>query len=435
MNKEISKLIFYFPVTLAKGERVFPYLREIKSVLKFNEEDLQEYQTSKMIALAHYVYESIPFYKKMFKDKGINCKDFKKLSDLQKFPIITKDEINKRYSEFVNTKEKKYWRSTSGTTGFPFKFQKDTLATSYMDAVMYTVYSWYGIDIGEKQGRIWGSAVESRNRIIQRTVDFFMNRKRLSTFNVNSYSCIRYEGILRDFKAKYLYGYVNGIYEFVETLKRAGKKWSTKLKCVIVTGEVLFDYQRHAIEEYFCTKVINEYGTTENGIIGFECENKKMHIMPIIHLEVVERDSNGDGEIVVTELNSRSIPFIRYKVGDIGKVIKGVCECGRSLPILELKKGRVDSYIRLSNGKLVYDAILAYVLKNYAIAFRGHQKEIDELTIEIVPKGYLTNEKRMQAEKKLREHLGSKIRIEFIIKEYIEKDKSGKLRYFVPMKT
>ena len=433
MLNRISKYLIYYPATFLRGENVFLYLNEIKNTFKFSKNQLNEYQNKKMVELAGYLYKNTLYYRKMFENKGLQEKDLSALCDIKIFNIMTKNEIRKHYYEMQNKNIRQYWRSTSGTTGQPFKFQKDSLASGYMDAVMYEAYSWHGVKIGDKQGRIWGTALEPRRRLIQRTVDYILNRKRLSTFNMNSNNCIKFAHVLSEFKVEYLYGYVNGIYEFVEIMKRTGQIWNKKLKCIIVTGEVLFNHQRNAIEEYFGAKCVSEYGTTENGVIGFECEYQKLHIVPTVFLEVVDKDENGYGEILITELFSRSIPFIRYKVGDVGKLIEGKCECGRSMPILELKKGRIDSFIRLPDGSSVYDAILAYALKNFAISFRGYQKEIQKIIIEIVPKGVFTKEKKDVAEKKLRKHLGNKINIEFTVKEHIEKERSGKLRYFIPL--
>ena len=433
MNNSICRKLIYYPITFARGEKSYSYLKEVKNAMMLNEEELNEYQKIKMNELIYYVNENILFYKKMFKRKGLNEKNFKKLSDLTKIDLMSKNNIKKYYHELENRKVKRYLRSTSGTTGSPLKFQKDTLALGYMDALMYEAYSWHGVQIGDRQGRIWGSAIEPRSRIIQRIVDLLMNRRRLSTFNIDRDTCKKFKNLITEFKVQYLYGYVNGLYEFAETMKRLREKWKLKLKCIIVTGEVLFEHQRNSIEEYFGTRVVNEYGTTENGVIAFECEHKNMHVMPTVYLEIIKKDLNGDGEIVVTELNSRSLPFIRYKVGDIGRIKNVGCACGRQMPILELKRGRIDSYIKLPDGKLVYDAILAYSLKNYAIAFRGYQKELEKITIELVPNGELSEEKRKYVEKRLRKYLGNTIKIEFIVKGHIRKEKSGKLRYFIPM--
>ena len=433
MNNTICKYCIYLPTTYVRSEKVFAYLNEVKRSFILNEKEFCEYQEIKFKELVYYLERETVYYKKKFEDNGIQIHEINHLDDIKKFDIIDKNEIKANYHAMDNKNAKKYWRSTSGTTGNPFKFQKDTYASGYMDAVMYTAYSWYNIDIGDRQARIWGTAVEPTIRIVQIGIDYFMNRKRLSTFKMTSESCGRFEQCIHDFKAQYIYGYVNGVYEFVETLKRLGIKWKTKLKCVIVTGEVLFDYQRMALEDYFETFVVNEYGTTENGVIGFECKNKKMHIMPNIYLEAINKDENGYGTLLVTELTSRSLPFIRYKLGDVGRIIRGYCNCGSCLPVLELKEGRLDSYIVLPNGKVVYDAILAYVLKAYAVSFRGRQKSLGKLTIEIVPKEKFTKSKQNNAEQKLRKYLGKDIDIVFIVKNEIEKEKSGKLRYFIPI--
>ena len=57
-------------------------------------------------------------------------------------------------------------------------------------------------------------------------------------------------------------------------------------------------------------------------------------------------------KIVLTELNSRSIPFIRYKNGDVGRILNEKCDCQRPYEIIEIKEGRIDDYIRCPDGRL-----------------------------------------------------------------------------------
>ena len=427
MNKTLNKYCIYFPASYLRGEKTHLRLKEIYKVFRFNEKERYNYKLVKLLKLIEFIKRNIPYYNK------VQRYNIKNIRDLNEIEIMTKEKLKKHYNEMLCDKYRKFWRSTSGTTGEPFKFQKDVYASGYMDAVMYEVYKWHGIDIGTKQGRIWGTVINSKDRIYQKLIDYAMNRKRLSTFNLSMHNCIKYERLIRNFDIEYLYGYVNGIYELAEMLKRTNINWRTKLKCIIVTGEVLFEHQRSFIEDYFQTNVINEYGTTENGIIGFECKEKNMHIMPTIYIEIVEKDFNGYGKILVTELMSRSIPFIRYETGDVGKIIEKSCRCGCSFPILDLKKGRIDSYIKLPGGKKVYDAILAYVLKDYANSFKAYQRNIDLLSIEIVPKKNVNIDWKKKININLRKYLGNTIKIEFIVKNEIKKEESGKLRYFIPI--
>ena len=58
-----------------------------------------------------------------------------------------------------------------------------------------------------------------------------------------------------------------------------------------------------------------------------------------------------DGEIVITNLHSYVMPFIRYSLGDVGSLSSRPVRCGRGLPLLERIEGRLDDFIRLETGE------------------------------------------------------------------------------------
>ena len=42
-----------------------------------------------------------------------------------------------------------------------------------------------------------------------------------------------------------------------------------------------------------------------------------------------------DGKVLVTNLHSYSMPFIRYDIGDIGRMYADECACGRELSLMK----------------------------------------------------------------------------------------------------
>ena len=57
----------------------------------------KELQLERLSYILNYAYDKIPYYKKSFDEKGVKPSDFKKLSDLSKFPTLTKHEMRDNY--------------------------------------------------------------------------------------------------------------------------------------------------------------------------------------------------------------------------------------------------------------------------------------------------------------------------------------------------
>lgn len=432
MYPYISKNIIYFPITRLRGENVKKHLNEIQALEKTGYENILNIQIDKIKILLQYVYNKIPYYKIKMNEINMLPHNFQNINDFNLIPIMTKIIIRDNISTLKNNILRQSLRATSGTTGEPLVFFKDRLATSHMEAIMHYAYSWHGIGICDRQARLWGRPVKRKDQFMQQIKDLLLNRRRLSAFHMTESACIKFYKDINNQRPCFMYGYANAIYQFAKTLESNNIKTDSKyLKAIICTGEILFKHKREFIENYFGIKVMNEYGSTENGIIGFECEYNKMHAMPTLYVEIPKYDQDGFGKILITELNSRSIPFIRYEIGDRGRIIKGNCSCGRPYPILEVHEGRIDDYIKCPDGRLVYDAIFAYILKDVASQFRVFQENINDIRIVVVPNSKFTKENKNYIINKLYKHLDPKMNIIFEEVTQIKPDPSGKYRYFI----
>jgi len=409
-------------IYLLRGEPVSHAMIELGALEQINADEIAHYKEEKLGELFNYVVKNVPYYSNI----KYRCFCFDDL------PIMTKQIIRDNLYDLMVTGVDVSWRSTSGTTGSPLVFPKDRYATGYMDAMMYNAYSWHGLLMGDKQARLWGRAIHPRQKIVQWFKDLVLRRRRLSAFDNTADKFHQYFRDLLSFRPAYFYAYANALYQFAIHLEKGkldGK--ALGIKVAICTGEVLFGHQRQKIRKVFGCNVVNEYGSTENGIIGFECEYGTMHVMPTVHVEILEPDDTGLGQLLVTELNSRSMPFIRYKIGDKGRLLGMRCRCNRPFEAIEVHEGRIDDYIVCPDGKLVYDAILAYTLKKFALQFKAYQENYNLLRIYLVPINCEDGIVEKKIEKSLRKYLGREMFIDIVRVDDLPYDASGKFRYFI----
>ncbi len=120
------------------------------------------------------------------------------------------------------------------------------------------------------------------------------------------------------------------------------------------------DYVPRAIaetlEEVWGCRVFTHYGMTEMGLGGgVECEALDGYHLREgdLYFEVVDHETGevcpdgAIGEVVFTTLNRRGMPLIRYRTGDIARIIPEPCPCGSSLRRMERVRGRWDGAVRL----------------------------------------------------------------------------------------
>lgn len=165
------------------------------------------------------------------------------------------------------------------------------------------------------------------------------------------------------------------------------------VKKIILAGEKITQSLREFVERTWEAEVFNDYGLTEIGIVAAECEKHTGLHIAIDHyiVEVVdpfsaERVQEGEiGELVLTPLNLRGTPFLRYRTGDLIRVKKSSCPCGRTHPLIELV-GRKDETLMVDGINLYpyqFDQALqkfAPEVLNYQIVYENIG-EVDRLRI------------------------------------------------------
>lgn len=120
------------------------------------------------------------------------------------------------------------------------------------------------------------------------------------------------------------------------------------------TGEILTDTIRENTKAAFNCKIANQYGANELNSIAYECPYGNMHLMESnVFVEEMDNEENTDTdnkELIVTSLTNKTIPLIKYQIGDYGKICDENCKCGNKSKILKLSSGRTNDYILLEDG-------------------------------------------------------------------------------------
>lgn len=129
---------------------------------------------------------------------------------------------------------------------------------------------------------------------------------------------------------------------------------------VLLSADMAPTSIRRRIENLWECVTFNHYGLTESGWgCAVECHARQgCHVRELdIFVEIVDEEGNtlpeGEwGEVVITTLGRLSFPLIRYRTGDEGRALSGICPCGSPLKRIEvlgrlLRKGTGGAPLRL----------------------------------------------------------------------------------------
>jgi len=441
MRSWTARNIVYYPIQTLRGQKVKLLLNDVIARERCSRKELEQIRDDGIKKIIASAYTTSEYYRHLFDSRGIKPDKIRGYDDLVYLPILNKRDILINRERMINPNiyKRVYTRKTSGSTGITLSFYKEANALAMNDAIMWRCYRWYGIEVGDRQARFWGVPVSFISRMRERCKDIILNRIRISAFDISPSSCSSHYDRIIKFQPDYIYGYTTAIYGFCLHAQQMGLNFSNLgIKAVICTAEKMYTYHRELLEEMFSCPIVDEYGSSENGIIAFQCRYGNMHMMSD-HLCIEflndqnERVKPGEsGRVVITDLSSYAMPLIRYDIADIARPSSADCPCGINLPLMEIVEGRKEDFIRLQDGRMIHAAYLCYTLKDDAVwEFKMHQKELNKFLVQIVKSPSFTLNTEKKLEQKLKSSLGVDVYILFEYLEKIPREKSGKLRYFV----
>jgi len=438
-----ARYCIYYPIQWLRREPVSKCLHRLQETQWYSPEQIATWQWEGLRKTVSHAMTSIPYYQRSFEMAGVTKESFNAPEDVRRLPLLTKTALREHARDLIsrNYRGPLTSKTTGGSTGEAVTLLKDRVATAYARGGMWRNYSWWGIDIGDRQGRFWGVPITSSQRLRYKVIDLLSNRIRLSSFDFSDEDLFTYYKRLKKFRPHYLYGYASMIYEFSAFLQRNKLKFTVPL--VVTTSEDLYQHQRNLIQEVLHCRAVNEYGCGEVGPIACECPEGGMHLMADnLYIEILTKDGSpahiGEiGEVVITELHSRAMPLIRYRIMDSIEVGGERCPCGRGLPTIHQMIGRSYDYILSQSGKRFHGEKVMYLLERLQDLRMGTrqiqvtQKMFSKLEIKVVRDKDFKSIALDFMRDYFREALGHNIDIEFRMIDQIPRERSGKLRLVI----
>ena len=170
-----------------------------------------------------------------------------------------------------------------------------------------------------------------------------------------------------------------------------------RLRGVSVGSELSTQAERDGWAQVLGVRVCDEYSTEELGRVASQCPDGRYHLHEdIVLTEILDDDgrpTDGTGEVVGTELHNRTMPFVRYRQGDLARIVDEGCPCGRHTRLLVDLVGRRNDGFLLRDGRTLsagflldasYRAVLASPPDTVA-AYRLVQRDLDTAAFEVVP--------------------------------------------------
>ncbi len=354
------------------GRRILPLYRSYVATQHLAAADGEAMQVAKLRALLMHCEQHVPYYARLLRAHGVRAAEVRDLDVLQVFPIMDKGAVKEHYADLqsrgsgdLGTVRASY---TGGTTGEPLRVPKDARLRASIQAAMWRFHDWMGVRAADPKAVVWGAPIVRRDRaraLRQEVLSAITRTTAIDAFRVRPDAVEDLAALLRRHRVRFLQGYCLSLFELASWLGDRGI--ILPLTAVSTTVEPLFAEYRQAFRRAFQCEAYDQYGCGEVEAIAYECE---MHGGLHVVRERVILETLPSGDVVLTDLDNRAMPFIRYRNGDLVERAAGDCACGRAGPRLARVLGRSGDVIVGANGRRLHPEFFTHLVNETGVARR-----------------------------------------------------------------
>jgi phenylacetate-CoA ligase len=421
-------------------------LKEITDFEKLSLDERIEIQQCKLEKLLVHAAAHTAYYAELFENLHIMNEGKVDLDLFQQIPILEKGDIRNHFQQLASDdlKQRRWYKNrTGGSTGEPLEFIQDQFHFDCGMAMTQLQFQWAGKKSADTHVKLWGSqedmikgSLSTRSKL----GNWFSKRILLNCFLLDPDKIRKYLQIIQQEKSVFIEAYADVAYEISRFINKNGIVLHN-ITGMITSAGTLYPFMCEEIETAFGCRVTNRYGSRDLGNMACEKEPLQgLHVSMFTHLiEVVDKRGEPcrpgeEGEVIVTSLINYSMPFIRYRIGDLAVVKNYVRDSKYNCELLESVTGRLGEVFRKKDGGVVSSAYFIHFLgvvnyKKWLEKFQVIQLGFDEIAIRMVVSEKPSQEDLMRIETDIKRVMGDecKVTVEFL--DEIPKLPSGKYPY------
>ena len=392
--------------------------------------EIEAIQLKKLKETVRYIYEKVAPYRQKMDEAGVKPEDIQSLEDLTKLPFTYKADFRDNYPMglfAVDRKDLVRFHASSGTTGKPtvVGYTRNDLEMWLNNVARVACMGGATADDVAQISFGYGTFTGALG------LHGGLEKIGASVIPMSSGNTKKQIMFLKDMGVTLLVATPSYALHLGEEIRAKGMDPEKDLNVHIglFGGEGMTEPMREEMhkvwgEGFLCTQ---NYGMSElcgPGVAG-ECQelagmhiNEDWFIPEIIDPETEEVLLPGEkGELVITCLGKEALPLVRYRTGDITRLMYEPCRCGRTTVRMENISGRADDMLVI-RGVNVFPTQIEEVLlqipeigPHYEILVeRKNRLDVMTITVELVDDRLLDSYSQLsELEMKIRKGLKSQL--------------------------
>lgn len=310
-----GKFLARIPMSWRLGKAYNYFLKQITMPLA----QLRQMQIDQLNNLIDFSFKNIVFYNFLYKQKGISLLSLRDLRELEKFPVISKINLQNTILDERSDKTKALKKSnTGGTTGQPLDFYLEKSAYAREWAHMHSIWAKLGYHYTDQKLSIRGKNIGN----IFYKYNFNQNEFLINAYAPISDNITACRKLILKNNIKWIHGYPSSIFSFLRELEKVDcilfEILINKIQGVFLSSEFPAPQYRNYIEKHCGLKSISWYGHSEMAILAPEREPGSGIYYPFHSYGYTEAVKDGNFyKLVATSTHNYASPFIRYDTGDL----------------------------------------------------------------------------------------------------------------------
>lgn len=406
---------------------------------------LEEYQMRQLTRLLEHAYAHVPYYRRVFDERGLKPSNIQDFNDLRKLPCLTKETIRDNLADLRPASyplSRLEYTTTGGSTGIPLGLYYERGVSRAVEwAFVKAMWDRVGYRFRDRCVILRGNVVSGAAAGMLWEPALFGRWLIMSSYHLTKATAPQYIDEIRRFRPAYIQAYPSSIIVLADFMEKHGVGTFPGLRAVLCGSENLYPWQRELIEKALGCRVYSWYGHAERAALAGECEHETAyHIASEYgYIELLGKDdrpvtADGEtGEIVATGLTTFAFPMIRYRTGDVAEPFSEPCRCGRAYPRLKGVSGRLQEIIITGRDRRISMTAInmhSNVFDNVA-QFQFFQEKKGEVVFNVVTKNGYGEGDTNNIRAELLRKLGDDVRLELRFVDNIPRTGRGKYRFLV----
>ncbi|MDY0111031.1 MAG: hypothetical protein RBT60_13975 [Candidatus Krumholzibacteria bacterium] len=380
--------------------------------------------------------KTVPYWRRRFRELGIDSRDVAGLSDLPILPVINKEIVRDNLREFYSEawSAARCWsRGTGGTTGASLRFYATPAAVREQWAVWWRNWRRLGISQDTWCAYFVGLDVVPRR---QHAPPFWRtNRPRrqiaFSVFHLRPDTLPLYVAELRRRQLPWLHGYPSVLALVARYILETGDRIGYCPRWITTGAENLMPHQDAHIKRAFGVAPRQHYGLAEGVANLSGCSAGNLHVdEDFAAVEFVPSAVGDSHRLIGTNLSNPAFCLLRYDTGDLATLSpSSTCACGRSGRFCSTIDGRKEDTLVLADGTRL--GRLAHVFEQVDSIREAQfvQTRPGAVILNLVPRTGFAPSDEAAVLAAARRRLGATTEIDIRYVSSIPREPNGKLRF------